>query len=128
MPLPSELPYMIRVDRGNTRVAVPILEYQMRMLTAGDLAMLVAKEMLKLQTADPGRADKPVRPNSRMPLALRVKGKDKALLPNVDIGPQLTGLWEEAQMPEDDNTLLDQLGVRSLPVVELELIDLITPL
>lgn len=122
MPKPSEAPWLVRVIRGNLRVALPLTLEGLRDTTAAELASLAAKEMLKIQLSNPGRADKRIDPFGKVPMAVRLYGKDNALIPSVALEPQLMGHWFQAELPTEEAR--EVFG--RISVCELELVDILT--
>ena len=109
---------VLHVKRGNQEAVLPVTGDAARELPVAELATVVAKEMLRGQLRDPGRATKPI-PMDGTPLALRVNGRDTALAPDLPLLVQTAGCWSDRDLPVQGQTD----ATARLPVCEVELID-----
>lgn len=82
MSTPLEKSYVLHVNRGNQGVVFPIGEGAANDVDVRFLAGMIARTFASEQAANPGRASHPIDANDT-PLALRLHGRDEALIPTM---------------------------------------------
>lgn len=113
---------VMHVQRGNLELVMPIRADAFAAIPVHELAMLIAKTMLRQQNAAPGQATAPI-PVDDTPLALRVNGRERLLDPDLSLREQTEGRWEWRDLPVQGQT--EQTA--RLPVCEFELVDVDRP-
>lgn len=113
---------VLHVKRGNQEAVMPVTGAAAAHLPVGELATVIAKEMLRGQMREPGRATDPIRIDDT-PMALRVHGRDEALAPDMPLLIQTAGCWTHKELSVQGQTD----ATTRLPVCEFELVDVERP-
>jgi hypothetical protein len=109
---------VLHVHRGEMRIDWPVPEVVLREVPVSALAEAIVTAALRLQLVEPERATEPL-PLDDTPLALRVAGRDTALLPHLPLLMQTAGLWTDADLPVQGQSE----RTARLPVIALQLVN-----